>query len=91
MCDKHLDKTFRGHPDRVSEDWIKKRYVEGKDVTEPTFLSSSTKKSEALSRISSSKGNVFYSIESKTGRSINKISEHSPQSEILFKFKTTFY
>lgn len=88
--DKYVDKTFRGHPDKVNEDWIKKRYFEGKDVTEPTFFSSSTKRSEALQRIGKDKGNVFYSIDSKTGGSIKNISEHSPESEILFKSKTLF-
>ena len=48
------------------------------------------KRSEALQRIGKDKGNVFYSIDSKTGSSIKNISEHSSENEILFKSKTLF-
>jgi hypothetical protein len=35
-------------------------------------------------------GEVTYHIQSKTGRSINKISAHSHEQEVLFKSKTAF-
>lgn len=82
--------VFRGHPDRVSEEWIRSKYKVGEGVTEPTFFSTSTSESQALQRIGPDKGNVYYAVDSKRGASIDPLSSHKGENEILFKSQTTF-
>lgn len=87
--DKHVGMTYRGtylDDTSVLQDY-KKSFESGKPYTEKTFMSTSTDQSEAF------EGNVTFSVKSKTGTKISKLSASPHEQEVLFKagqkFKVT--